>query len=328
MNLSIYDKDLNRVLIIGETFISCLWSEGYNTSESFSLELNATDDYKDKIKVDYFVGRNDRNTLMVIKSVEIGNGKIIASGAQATRILDDIAFIGTITSGADIEGSVAAAYDQSAQHSGLAFTDNSLGLIYEHDISNKSFKELCETMGDDQDAGLRLVRTGNGMEFSFYKPVKNDNLVFSEKYGNLTLDKISTSYEQYKNYAIVLGEGEGTGRVRVDVDKTDGEDPKELIVDARDISREDSESISDYEKRLEDRGNEKLLETQKIFTCAFTPYGNDFGSKYDLGDILTIYATNYGITISARVAKFTQKAQGNKTTTTIEVGNIIMKRRK
>ena len=61
-------------------------------------------------------------------------------------------------------------------------------------------------------------------------------------------------------------------------------------------------------------------------SCAFTPYANDFGKKYDLGDLLTVLMPDYGITLKARVSKFTQKSQNNKTTTSIEVGEITIKR--
>ena len=61
-------------------------------------------------------------------------------------------------------------------------------------------------------------------------------------------------------------------------------------------------------------------------SCAFQPYSNDFGKKYDFGDVLTVYMTDYGITLKARVSKFTQKSQNNQTTTDIEVGEITIKR--
>ena len=76
MNLNLYDENLNRIAIIGGQYVSCLWSEGYNTIENFALELIETDEYKKKIAVDCYVGRDDRKTLMVIKAVQISDGKI------------------------------------------------------------------------------------------------------------------------------------------------------------------------------------------------------------------------------------------------------------
>ena len=64
MNLSLYDPQLNRISIIESRFVSCMWSEGYNTTQPFTLELQATAEYKQKVKPDCYVGRDDRKTLM------------------------------------------------------------------------------------------------------------------------------------------------------------------------------------------------------------------------------------------------------------------------
>ena len=326
MNLNLYDADLNRIAIIGEQYISCLWSEGYNTIENFSLELIATDEYKRKISVDCYVGRNDRNTLMVIKTVQISGGKIVASGKQATRVLADVPFIGTIESGSDIDTSVINAYNNSDKYRNVEFSSTSLGVKYNHQISNKSFSELCEIMAQSGNVGFRSILENRTISIEFYQPAEKENLVFSQKFGNLIVEAVSISSENYKNYAIVLGEGEGDNRTKAFADLTNGGERRSLIVDAKDLQLEEGETIEKYKERLASRGIEKLLERTKTFSCDFTPYASDFGKKYDLGDVLTIYLTDYGITLKARIARFTQKSQNNKTDTSIEVGQIIIKR--
>lgn len=326
MNLSLYDADLSRIAIIGGQYVSCFWSEGYNTIENFTLELIETEEYKKKVSVDCYVGRDDRKTLMVIKTVQISGGKIVASGKQATRVLDDVSFIGTIESGSNIDTAVTNAYNNSDKYRNLKFSNTSLGVKYPHQISNKSFSELCETMCQSENVGFRAIRDNGVLVVEFYKPEEKSNLVFSEKFGNLTVNSVSISSENYKNYCIVLGEGEGENRTRADVDLTNGNERRDLIVDAKDIQTEDGESADSYKERLTARGIEKLLECTQTFFCAFTPYSSDFGKKYDLGDILTVYLTDYGIKLKSRVSKFTQKSQNNKTETSIEVGQITIKR--
>ena len=134
------------------------------------------------------------------------------------------------------------------------------------------------------------------------------------------------STEGFKNYALVFGQGEGSNRTRVTVDMTGGQDRRELVVDAKDIQMDDGETMEDYLKRLESRGVEKLLECQNVFSCSFIPSGKDFGTKYDLGDILTIHLGEYGLKLKARVSKFSQKSQKNRTDTTVEVGKIVIVR--
>lgn len=326
MNLNLYDRDLNRIAIIGGQYISCLWSEGYNTIENFTMELIATDEYKKKIREDCYVGRDDRKTLMVIKTVQIADWKIVASGKQAGRVLDDVSFIGKIESGSMIDTSIKNAYNRSNKYHNLEFSDTDLQVPYNHQISNKSILELCTTMCQSEDVGFKVERNNGVLAVSFYQPEYNPNLVFSEKFGNISVNSISLSTENMKNYAIVLGEGEGENRVILYVDATNGADRRELIVDAKDIQKEEGETDESYNSRLVARGVEKLLEKQQTFSCAFTPYTKDFGVKYDLGDILTVFLTDYGLKLESRVAKFTQKSQNNKVETTIEVGQITIKR--
>lgn len=157
-------------------------------------------------------------------------------------------------------------------------------------------------------------------------PAVNPNLVYSERFGNLILQSVTLSTANLKNYAIVLGEGEGDSRTRVDVDLTYGEARRELTVDARDLQKEDGETDESYSLRLKARGLEQLLRRKKTWECAFNPIARDFSTRFDLGDILTVLLPEYGMKLQARVAKFTQKEQRNQTTTTVEVGEITIAR--
>ena len=326
MRISVYDENLNRILIIGNHYVSCFWSEGYNTVENFTLELIATDEYKKKIRTDCFVGRDDRKTMMVIKTVNITNGIITASGKQAGRLLDDVSFIGTIKSGSMLDLAVKEAYNKSEKYPNLEFADTNLQIPYNHQISHKSFLGLCTTMGQSEDVGFKVINDDGRLLVKFYQPEYNPNFVFAEKYGNLILNSISMSTENLKNYAIVLGAGEGENRKVVRVDASNGGQRFDLIVDARDLQPEEGETEAEYEKRLVSRGAELLLEKTETFACSFEPNENDFGVRYDLGDVLNVYLTDYNIKLQARISKFTQKAQKNKTQTTVFVGKITIKR--
>ena len=326
MKLNLYDKNLNRISIIGDRFISCMWSEGYNTTQPFALELQATEEYKRKVKPDLYVGRDDRKTLMVIKAVQAKDGKIIATGKQATRCLDDVPFIGTIEAGEYLAPAIKNAYENSDGFEGVSFADTALNVICAQQISNKSFLEICEKACQDTDTGFRAVRSADGIKIELYQPAPDSNLVFSQTFGNLTVNSVLLSTENLKNHAIVLGAGEGNARVQVVVDRSNGQQKRSMIVDARDLTRGENETDDAYRARLIARGVEKLLEKQGTWECAFAPFAKDFGVRYDLGDILTVLLPDYGIKLQARVSRFTQKAQQNKTTTSIEVGTITIMR--
>lgn len=326
MKLNIYDKDLNRICIIGDNYKSCLWNEGYNSVEPFTLELNSIDEYRQKIKEDFYVGRSDRTTLMVIKDIVFNKDTIVVSGKQATRVLDDVAFIGTITEGGRIDESIKSAYNSSNKYYNLFIDDPVLDETYNHQISNKSMLELCQTMCEDKDIGFKVVKRDKKCVLQLYKPVKKENLVFSEKFRNLTLKEIAISNDLEKNYAIVLGQGEGVNRTRVDVDISGGLQRKELIVDSRNLQKGEDESQSDYEERLRVEGLEKLLETITKRAYSFFPNVGDFGIKYDLGDILEIRLPEFNSILTARVVRFSEKSQGNISEISVEVGKILVKR--
>lgn len=326
MKLNLYDENLNRIAILGDRFLSCFWSEGYNTVQPFTLELQETAEYQKKVRPDCYVGREGRKTLMVIKTVQNKDGRIIASGKQAARCLEDVVFVGTIPKDSVVAQAIPEAYAEGVGFHGFAFAPSELAAVYGHQISNKNFLELLETMCQDTDLGFRTVRSDGRILVEFYQPEENPNLVFSELYGNLTPQSVILSTEKRKNYAVVLGEGEEENRTRVDVDLSGGAQKRSLIIDARDLTREEKETEEAYLARLEARGYEKLLEQVETWECAFAPHGEDFGSRYDLGDILTVLLPKHGLKLKARIARFTQKVQNNKSQTTVEVGTITITR--
>lgn len=326
MKLNLYDTHLNRIAIIEGKFVSCMWSEGYNTTQPFTLELLATEEYKKKVKPDCYVGRDDRKTLMVIKTVRVKSGHVIANGKQANRCLDDVSCETIIQAGTNLANAVKDAYDASFKFENIEFRKQDLDVIYEHQISNKSCLLLMETMCQETDTGFRVVRDGKRILVEFYKPPVNPNRVLAERYGSLKVDSITLSTENLKNHAVVLGEGEGENRFRVRVDLSGGEQKRGIFVDARDILREDGEDDTAYSARLYARGVEKLLEQKGTWECAMNPLPQEFGSLYDLGDMITVLLPDYDMKLQARITRFTQQSQNNVTDTTLEIGNITITR--
>lgn len=326
MRLKLYDSQMNQTAIIGGNFVSVMWSEGYNTVEPFSLELQATDTLKRKVRPECYVGRDDRKTLMVIKTVKIEGGKIIATGKQAARCLADVSFVGTIEKGAQVASGIRTAWENSDRYEGFVLAEEAPAAVYSHQVSNKSILELYEIMCRDADMGFRTVRSDGKVKVELYQPAENPNLKYSETLGNLTVESIMLSTENLKNHAIILGAGEGEGRVRAEIDNSGGGQKLSMIVDARDITREETDTDESYQEKLLARGNEKLLERTKTWECVFAPLASDFGKRFDLGDILTVLLTDYDMKLKARVARFTQIEQNNQTKTTIEVGKITIVR--
>lgn len=323
MNLKLYDINLNVIAYIGNDFISCLWAEGYNTTELFSLEVYDSSEYRKKIKPDCYVGRTDKKTMMVIKTVQYIDNTIVATGYESSRILEDVAFIGTITENSIIDTSIINAYNNSNKFPHLEFVKSGITEKYAQQISNKSFAELYQTICQTNDIGLKITRNGQNLNAKLYKP-KSRNIKLIEQFGNIQTSTIILSTENLKNYAIVLGEGEGDTRTKEIVDASDGEIKRQMIVDARDIQKEEGETEANYKARLRARGVESLLTQQQTWEVACTPLTDELGVKFDLGDIVTVILTDFDLKFHSRIVRTTQKEQLNTIETTLEIGNITI----
>ena len=88
MECSIYDINLNRIGVL-VTWVSMVWEESYNADGSFQIEVQQTAEASSILKVDRYVGIMESNTLMIIKAVQIEDGKILASGYTAISVLSE-----------------------------------------------------------------------------------------------------------------------------------------------------------------------------------------------------------------------------------------------
>ncbi len=136
----------------------------------------------------------------------------------------------------------------------------------------------------------------------------NKRVIFSEVYKNINKATFTINEQNYKTHAIVFGEGEGTARTMMvaTIDPTaTGWERREVIVDARDISR-DGLTTAQYQSALIQRGNEKLAE-YGIVECleAVTLPNVNFTYKedYDLGDIVTVNKKAWGIRMDKRITE-------------------------
>lgn len=327
MIINLFDEKFKRLRRIGGDFISLLWQENYNSRGNFVMELAETPIYMATVKPEYYVTRSDRRTVMVIKTVEAKDGKIVASGYTADRQLDDVAFVGTIEAGSAVARAIKKAYSQTAGYPGIEIGDSDISVTYGSQISNKSFYELLKVMCRETDLGYSAEREQNSdkVTIRFYRPEQDKNLKFASSYGNLANRSLLLSTATLKNCAVVLGEGEGEERIKTEVDlrENTSEPKKQLIVDAKDLQRQQEESEESYIERLKARGREKLLEKTRNWEVGFEPQAQQFGKKFGLGDIIKILLPEFGMTLDKRIVSFSEKTRNNRTELTVSVGDIV-----
>ncbi len=145
-------------------------------------------------------------------------------------------------------------------------------------------------------------------------------VIFSPGFDNIINTDYYDSLDGFKNVSLILGEGEGTNRVRLILGGTDntGEyvpplERRELYTDARDIQSQDSSSNNDYIEALKQRGLEDLYEATRqvsydgeVETERMFVYNRDF----IMGDIIEI-GNEYGIYGQARVVEYIMSEDQN-----------------
>lgn len=186
------------------------------------------------------------------------------------------------------------------------------------------FKNLAEELSEiSLISGIGWnVEVDIGNKLFIFKPLEGRDLtvnqtalppaIFSPEFNTLGQLSYVESELDYKNYAIVAGQGEGVDRRIVYVGESTGFERYELFVDARDINEEtdDEESMprpeQDIINDLVNRGHQKLAEhEQEIYMegHALTKSRLIYENDYDLGDLVTLQNREWGITMDALITE-------------------------
>lgn len=156
--------------------------------------------------------------------------------------------------------------------------------------------------------------------------------IFSTEYGTIGSLSFSESLMNYRNYAIVAGQGEGAERRIVEVGTAKGTDRFTLFVDARDIAEtEDVAGYDDPQPRpeadiiadLRARGEQKLAEYEQelyLEAEAIQTRSLQYRRDYDLGDIVTIKSDEWNLQRNARITEVKEIYEVDGTTYDLTFG--------
>lgn len=123
----------------------------------------------------------------------------------------------------------------------------------------------------------------------------NAPIIFSKRYDNIIEREYMKDISEYKNCAIVAGQGEGSNREIVVVnDDLSGLERKEIFIDARDVENNNN---------LSDRGKSKLSENIIIesFEANIDPIS--YKLDWDLGDFITILDDEIGVISDTQIVE-------------------------
>jgi len=347
MGLYVFNKELDFQGLI-EVFNSFIWRRRYSRCGDFELYLPITAENLSLLKKGNIIYKKDDSEAGYIEyrklTEDVEGREILAiKGRFITGYLGRRIIWGT----ENLNGTIEAAMRHLINNSCISPTDiqrkiellelGELKGITQPANFQVSYSNLLNTIEEKAATNELGIRTlfniqNKKLIFDIYKGLNrtagqniNARAIFSKEFENVLEQEYTDSMNDYKNIALIAGEGEGAERALTTVGSGVGVDRFELFVDARDMQQEEM-STEDYTSQLQQRGNEKLSENSVIqtFSSKVNVLSNlTYKVDFDLGDIVTFVSKKWGITIDTRITEVEEVYESEGKQINITFGNDI-----
>lgn len=320
MDIYVLNSDLEQIAVI-DSFRSLIWTKRYYTCGDFELCVPADLGLLQYLQPDFFLMREDDDSVMVIEKIEAQydseeGSLFIVSGRSLESLLTRrvCSSLVVINTNDVVQGIKALIEEQTpAGNTGLYRSfpnfviDDSLTVAqklrtqFTGDILLDAVSSICQSYL----IGMKMTISGSNIVLSFYAG-QEVPVIFSTEYDNLINSRYLLDHEGLANIAYIAGHGEGTSRLVVEMNKYNpqptGLNRREIWVDARDV---DDSNANLYLPLLNERGRQKLSEHEvsQAFEAEIEPSGSfQYKTDYNLGDVVTIQS-EYGISAKPRIVE-------------------------
>lgn len=325
MDINVFNNNFEKIAIVDQ-YRSLMWSRRYYDVGALDLEIEASNETLAIFKKGYYITRNDDDAVYIIKALEIdtqeNNDNFLIVGAYECKeilkrriIWKQVNFSGTaenyirkLITDSVINPEIAARKINNFNlKTAKGYTETIEQQVTYDNLCDKII-EICTTFG----YGWKVTRENGQFYFDLYKGVDrsidqdvNPRVIFSPDNENIISTKYLTDDSNFKNVALVGGEGEGVERKIRTIGSAEGLERYEMFVDASGISSNTEEGdLVDYYNALISEGKEKLAEQAVTTSFEGEVDTNSYLYKtdYNLGDIVTL-RNEYGITANARITE-------------------------
>jgi hypothetical protein len=331
--INVYNPNLENIGII-DVFNSVIWTSRYYALGDFELTLAASGKALSFLKKGYFLARNTDvmpdgtiKNMMIVQNVElrsdVESGDILTvSGKSLGGLLEQRVISRQTTLTGELRDIINLVVAENLAFPSLdarKLSNLKIAHTSPFDISataqvtgdnlSEWISALCQKYGVGYDV---YAKNGNFI-FKTYKGTDRSTeqtdvpqVVFSNEFENLLSMDYQYLTENFKNAAIVAGEGEGAGKIFYNIGQTTGLNRHELYVDAGSLSsNEGSITESEYLTLLKNKGlealggyvNNELFDGEADITSQYL-----YNSDFFMGDIVTI-KNSYGISAAVRVVE-------------------------
>jgi len=335
MDLYVYD-DFEMIAVV-DKFTSFRWRRQYYDCGEFELHCDDNLENINLLTAGRQIVRSDRSDIGIIEGINLLDGEIKVTGRFLSCWLDFAIIDGLYQKDESYETSIRKWVTDYVipEHSALEL-GNTLGdtNVIDFQTSYKNVLENTSKFCKACEMGFRIKKDMNAEKYYFdlYRGVnrshvqsENDKVFFSDEFCNLSSPNYEYSNADYRNYIVVLGEGEGTAKIKVVIDnRASGESKRALYVDGSGQSVESGMSKSQYIALLTAYGNQKAGECKIIenFTGeAIATPKFVYLSDWDLGDVVTIESKRWNKAIDQRITEVEEIYENNTETITPVFGD-------
>lgn len=325
MEINVLNSDLQKIAII-DNYTSLIWSRRYYDIGALDLEIDATNENISIFRKGNYITRNNDDGVYIIKALEIdtkenGDNHLIVGAYEIKELLqrriiwNTVVFSGTaenyirklITDNVINPTSQARRISNFNLKSAKGYSEGIDQQVSYDNLADKII-EVCTTYG----YGWKVTLENGRFYFDLYKGVdhtvdqdENVRLLFSPDNENIISTKYKTDDSNFKNVALVGGEGEGVDRKKRTIGSAAGLERFETFIDASGLSTNTEEGdLVDYYNALIAEGKEKLSEQAVVSSFEGEVDLNQYKYKvdYNLGDIVTV-RNEFGIQANARITE-------------------------
>ncbi|MFS1511891.1 siphovirus ReqiPepy6 Gp37-like family protein [Chengkuizengella sp. SCS-71B] len=357
MELYVFNKQFEMIGII-DSFISLIWTRNYYKAGTVELHVNLpqTDDEAIRTlqllqKGNLLVKSDSSEEAAYIDSILLEDDELekgIVQGFFIDQLIGQRIVWGTQNKSGSVEEVMKYYVSQNCIEPenvnrvipNLVLSQNrSIETHANESVSYKNLAEFMETLANKHDVGWRILFDITNKQYIFDvfdgfnrtdEQFENPRAIFALEYENILNQTYSDSVRNYKNMALVAGEGEGSDRKIYSMnDDMTGFDRVEHYVDARDLQSEIDGQVlsnSEYQELLKERGLSKLAELQSIktFEAGISLYSNlVYKQDFGLGDLVTIKNKRWGIQLNTRITSIEEVYENDVVDIRVNFGNNI-----
>lgn len=304
-----------------DQFESAIWTDRFATAGDFELVCFPDKHILESCQIDNYLYNPDSEHLMFIENREtktdtedgprfIVTGRSLEAMLSRRIVWEQTTLAGSFQNGIKkiLEDAFISPKVESRKVSNFVFKESTDPRILkmETDVQylGDNVYDVVINQCSDHKVGFKITLDFTTLAFVFelymgvdrtYEQTENPYVVFSPNFDNIVNSQFYESAEEYKNVALVSGEGDEGAKKFVTTGTTEGLLRRELYVDANDIRKEkdDGTTMTDaeYEKALIQKGKRELSEAEQKTTFdgeVDSTNGFVYGVDFFIGDLVQV----------------------------------------